>query len=115
MEAHEIDDERWLRDMRSLYVSKSDDKLIQLDQAVSGLESSPDNPVAYRRLDHLLHNLIGSGGSYGLPDVSEAARQMLRRLKDAKEAHDMLTPALIADLREGMARLRSVFSKAALE
>lgn len=110
-----MDEDRWLQDMRSLYVSKSADKLGQLDQAVSGLEKSPESLVAYRKLDRLLHNLIGSGGSYGLPEVSETARQMLSRLKDAKEGHNMLAPALIFDLREGMTRLENVFCRAAME
>jgi chemotaxis protein histidine kinase CheA len=115
MEAHDIDDELWLRDMRSSYVSKSADKLSQLEQAVSGLEKSPESTAAYRRLDRLLHNLIGSGGSYGLPEVSEAARQMLQQLKVAKEGHNMPTPALMSDLRIGLIRLGEVFSRAALE
>jgi len=110
-----MDDERWLQDMRSVYVSKSADKLSDLIQAVSGLEKSPESTVAYRRLDRLLHNLIGSGGSYGLPEVSDAARHMLQRLKAAKERHDMLAPALMSDLRAGLMRLEEVFSRAALE
>lgn len=113
MDSHEGNDERWLDNMRGFYLSRADEKLKQLSQAVQGLLNRPSSPSAYRKLDRLLHNLIGSGGSYGLPEVSEAAREMLTSLKLARENGDLPGAELMSDLRDGMERLVGIFQRAA--
>jgi len=115
METCEMEDEQWLQRMKAFYLSRSADKLVQLTDAIDGIEKSPLSHGAYRKLDRLLHNLIGSGGSYGLPEVSEQARQMLRRLKLARDSRGLLAPALMSDLRADMTRLGELFTEAASE
>ncbi|MDO8587454.1 MAG: Hpt domain-containing protein [Armatimonadota bacterium] len=115
MESRETEDEQWLRPMKAFYLSRSADKLSQLRQAIDAIEKSPRSHGAYRKLDRLLHNLIGSGGSYGLPEISDQARHMLQRLKLARDSGGLLTPALMPALREDMARLTELFAEAAEE
>ena len=112
MKAKETDDERWLSSLRACYVAGADDKLRKLVQAMRDLESAPGSAAAYRRLDRLLHNLIGSGGSYGMPEVSDAARIMLRQLKSERENHGVIGPALLVNLWIGIDNLRGVFAQA---
>ncbi|MDO8682446.1 MAG: Hpt domain-containing protein [Armatimonadota bacterium] len=111
MNSHD-DDDQWLEGMRVYYLSRAGDKLDQLSKAVSGLEQSPRNTAAYSRLDTLLHNLIGSGGSYGLPEVSDAARQMLKRLKSCRQGGGITGGELMSDLWSGLDRLRIIFADA---
>lgn len=112
MSTREISEIQWLHSMRALYVLTADDKLSQLGQALHGLEESPKSPVAYRRLDRLLHNLIGSGGSYGLPEVSDAARKMLQRLKQAHSDGLDVCASLTSEMEAGINDLREIFAEA---
>ena len=112
MKAKEMDDERWLSPLRAGYLAGADDKLRKLTQATRDLESDPGSAAAYRRLDRLLHNLIGSGGSYGLPEVSDTARVMLRRLKSERSNHGVISPALFVNLWTGIDDLKGVFAQA---
>jgi chemotaxis protein histidine kinase CheA len=111
---HEGADDQWLQGMRSAYLSGADDKLSQLSQAVRSLEQAPQSATAYKRLDRLLHNLIGSGGSYGLQEVSEVARVMLDQLKSS-HTDGLISSPLMIDLWDGVSRLRDVFAQAAEE
>jgi chemotaxis protein histidine kinase CheA len=105
------DEDQWLAQMRAIYLSTADDKIGQLDADLSGLAHDPANKVAFRRMDRLLHNLVGSGGSYGVPEVSEVARLMLRTLKSQRESIEIGHIAL-ADLHAGIEELRHVFAAA---
>jgi len=112
MKAKETDDERWLSNLRAGYLAGAEEKLQKLTQATRDLESDPDSAAAYRRLDRLLHNLIGSGGSYGLPEVSDTARVMLRRLKSERSNHGVISPALFVNMWAGIDDLKGVFAQA---
>ena len=102
----------WLREVRRIYLSGANRKLAELERAILGLEMNPASHSHERRLRRLLHNLIGSGGSYGFPDVSETARQMTECLKRRREDLAPIGPATVADLRARLDHLRQVFEKA---
>ena len=102
----------WLRDARRIYLSGAPAKLEDLDRAITTLEMNPSSQSHERRLRLLLHNLIGSGGSYGFPAVSETARLMsvcLHRRLDARLPVDDDTFKV---LRRYLEELKTFFSSA---
>jgi len=102
----------WLRDVRRIYLSGAVRKLAELDRAIAGLEMDPMSRAHERRLRRLLHNLIGSGGSYGFPAVSDTARGMTECLKRRREDHLPVAPDILTDLRTHLNHLRRVFQDA---
>jgi len=101
----------WLRDVRRIYLAGASRKLADLERAISGLEMNPMSRIHERRLRRLLHNLIGSGASYGFPAVSDTAREMSECLKQRRDDLS-LDPEILAALRARLERLRQVFGDA---
>jgi len=106
------DEEQWLLNMRAFYLSRADDKISELTTAVSDLERNPASQTAFRRLNRMLHNLVGSAGSYGVMEASETARKMLQRLKSERQDGAAVGDDALSELRDGIERLRNVFDKA---
>ncbi len=103
---------KWMRDVREEYLSGADRKIEDLDRAIAGLEMNPTSRNHERRLRHLLHNLIGSGGSYGFPAVSDTARGMSECLRQRRDDSLPLDPKILKDLRDHLDRLRRIFGSA---
>jgi len=102
----------WLHDVRRIYLSGASRKLADLERAIMGLEINPTSRSHERRLRRLLHNLIGSGGSYGFPAVTDTARDMSECLKHGKDERMPIDPSILAALRTRLDRLRRVFDEA---
>lgn len=102
----------WLHDIRRIYLSGAPRKLADLERAITGLEMNPTSHTHERRLRRLLHNLIGSGGSYGFPAVSDIARGMSECLKRRHEDHASLSADILTDMRRYLDHLRKVFDEA---
>lgn len=69
------DDERLINALRALrqdYLSEAPTRVAELRAELQRLESGDMDGL--RNLERLLHRLAGSGGSYGLPVVTERAR-----------------------------------------
>ncbi len=99
----------WLDEARRRYIESGAKKINDLEQALSAIESEPDNKNHKRRLGRLLHNLIGSGASYGFPEISDIARDMAERLKSKNEPP--ISDDMIKALKNGIRRLRDFFAK----
>lgn len=102
----------WLHDVRRVYLLGAPRKLAELERAISGLEMNPMSRSHEHRLRLLLHNLIGSGGSYGFPAVTDAARGMSERLKQRHEDGVPISPEILVDLRKNLEMLRRIFDEA---
>jgi len=61
-----------LRQLRVQYVADSDDRVAELRDSLARVESG-EQP-ALDELRRRFHKLAGSGGSYGLPDVTDRSR-----------------------------------------
>lgn len=105
-------DAEWLQQLRKTYLSTAPKKMAELERAVSAIERSPDNPLHQQRLRKFLHNLIGSGGSYGFPEVSDIAREMSEYLKCLREANFQHNADTLAVLRSYLKQLRDIFNEA---
>jgi chemotaxis protein histidine kinase CheA len=110
-DGHEITTD-WLTDARRIYLAGATRKLAELERAICGLQMNPTSLTHERRLRLLLHNLIGSGASYGFPSVTETARRMSETLCHRRETQSTSDDAVINDLLASLARLREIFGEA---
>ena len=104
---------QWLREMQLQYLSRADEKLAELSCALDFFVSTPDDD-SQRRLRRLLHNLVGSGGSFGFPAISKAAKAMAEVLRRMRETNRSLDARTVKDLQAGLGRLRRAFEQAAV-
>ena len=100
----------WLISLRQTYLSTAPTKINDLERSISGLEMNHSNQSHYRRLRRLLHNLIGSGASYGYPEVTEIASEMHESLSAKSSDDDAMDDSILKSLRLGLDRLRRTFS-----
>lgn len=99
----------WLRDARRDYLAGAPKKLADLERAIAGLQLHPTSAMHERRLRLLLHNLIGSGASYGFPAVTETARYMSEILRRRREGQGVADEEVIRDLLGRLEKLREIF------
>jgi HPt (histidine-containing phosphotransfer) domain-containing protein len=97
-------DDDFLRELRAEYVAEGKGHLAALRADIAELGNG--TPGAAATLRGRLHQLAGSGGSYGFPAISAIAR----------EAEQWLTgtppPGAIVRMEEAVARLEEEFGKA---
>jgi len=105
---HRVD---WLEQARRGYIEGVDRKIGNLEQAIAMLEAEPASPDAREHLRALLHNLIGSGASYGFPAISVIARRLSSTLKRATDDRIIVESGLVDHLRHGVAELKEAFDK----
>ncbi len=99
----------WLVEARKIYLASVPGKLADLESAINSLAINPKSQPNERRLRRLLHNLIGSAGSYGFPEGSEIAREMSERLHQRIDACLPADEETISELRALLERLRGSF------
>lgn len=102
----------WLRKARADYLASAEQKISDLRQAIDNLSAQPSDMAARQRLHTLLHNLIGSGASYGFPAISVIARRLSSALKRAKDERTIVQSGLIDLLNAGLEDLRQAFEEA---
>lgn len=92
--------------LRRDYLAESGTRIDEFRQDVDALRAG--NADALGSLRTRFHRLVGSGGSYGFPEISSAAREAERRLS-AQPDSDPVDPDAIEDL---VNRLAVLFSEA---
>lgn len=68
-----------LRELRREYHAEGPNRVAELEEAFTALRAGEES--AETRLATLCHRLAGSGGAYGFPEVSVAARGMEQLLR----------------------------------
>ena len=101
----------WLRRARTAYLDSADRKIADLAEAIDQLEEHPTSAGYHRSLRTLLHNLVGSGASYGFPGISVVARRLSSALKRATGEQMTSDTDLISLLRAGLTELRQAFDR----
>lgn len=104
-------DKDWLSEVRRDYLDSADRKIAALRQAIENLDRMPSDQAARQHLHTLLHNLIGSGASYGFSSISVVARRLSSALKRAKNERMISDTGLIPLLHNGLAELRRAFER----
>jgi HPt (histidine-containing phosphotransfer) domain-containing protein len=93
------------RQLRAEYLAESDERLAALRADIAELRSGADGAAAAMR--RRLHQLAGSGGSYGFPAVSAIAREAEQWLATGPPP-----VAIVPRMEETVARLELEFGKA---
>ncbi|MHA7815405.1 MAG: response regulator [Pseudohaliea sp.] len=94
-----------LQALQRRFAEELPDRLAELRVLHRELAPPAWQPAAARTLHHRLHSLTGSAGTFGLPSLSSAARQVEQGLKAMLEAGTQPDDATWAALGEALARL----------
>ena len=105
----------WLPDLQSQYLSRSDKKLAEFSCALESFIANPDDAACELRLRNLLHNLIGSGGSFGFLRITEAARALASVVKESRKQGWPIGDQTAKALRAGLEKVREAFGTAMAE
>lgn len=99
-----------LRALQLDYAARLPDKALEISSRFATLRSnwSPDEAMELRRL---VHNLAGSGASYGFPEVSVGARKAEHAL-DAALAAPPTTPAEFDVVGDALSALATTLDSA---
>lgn len=98
--------------MQSQYLSRADEKLAELSVALNAFVGRPDDVIFQRRLRRLLHNLIGSGGTFGFTQVSKAARSMAEQFRQTREQDGQVDGRSVNALESRLDKIRKAFKQA---
>jgi diguanylate cyclase (GGDEF)-like protein len=104
--------ETWDTDFQKLrerYLELTREKLREIGDSLNRLESVPGDGAAMRVLEHLFHNLAGSGKTYGFPGATDVARRGEETAKVLLRKRAPCSPEDLAEFRQLAARLQTVF------
>jgi hypothetical protein len=106
------DDElaRALRDLRAEYLAASPIRMAELWSSLERVQNGDAETLAVLRVQ--AHRLAGSGGGYGLPDVSAAARILDTCCRSLMEAEADITPSDLTHLRVLIQGVADAFARA---
>lgn len=102
--------ERALRALRVEYLADAPRRLAELWSAIERVQDDGLDAVAALRL--LVHRLAGSGGGYGLPEVTTTAQAADRYCRALVEAGARPAPSDIVCLRELVQGVADAFARA---
>jgi chemotaxis protein histidine kinase CheA len=98
---------RVLAGLRARYLAEAPARMDDVRQALAGIRTG--DTAALGELRQLLHRLAGTGGSYGLQDVTDAARAGEQAVHAIQQRGTAPTPAEIADLAAHVQRVAEAF------
>ncbi|HEY8104923.1 MAG TPA: Hpt domain-containing protein [Gemmatimonadales bacterium] len=98
-------DDDFRRELRAAYLTESHGHIVALRADIA--ELSNGTPGAAATLRGRLHQLAGSGGSYGFPAISAIAREAEQWLIGSPPPG-----AIVSRMEEAVARLEAEFKKA---
>ena len=93
-----------LRVLREQYLADAPDRLAELWSTFARVQFG--DPAALEKLQSLTHRLAGTGGAYGFPGVTDAARAVELACRALRDAGRTPVPSELAGLRvmiEGVA------------
>ena len=85
------------------------ERLAEIDQAWANLREER-NAATASRLRDIAHGLVGSAGTFGLPDVTEAARPVDEALAADAVAGRSPAPSVVSDLGPRVAALKAILA-----
>ena len=100
--------------IRRIYLAQVDAKIHRLRLAIDAFEKHTTDEVTRAQVHRLFHNLAGSAGCYGFPQVTGIAREVMAALEAGEHHHD--SPEWRAQalriLNESVAAIAMVFEAA---
>lgn len=102
-------DSSLITQMRQHYLAESSKKIEHLGHLLDEWVRVPANPDAFHSFERAIHNLVGSGESYGCPRISEAAR-LYESFLDWFTAQKLeLTPQRVGVMRQAIGEIAAIF------
>jgi chemotaxis protein histidine kinase CheA len=101
--------------LRKDYVNNWPEKRNHLETLFENLERDPKDTTIIGEFRMSFHRLAGSGGSYGLPEVTIAAREAELLIVRFLDGDKDISPETIKKIQNYIQSLDTIFTKAAME
>ncbi|MGQ9524224.1 MAG: diguanylate cyclase [Armatimonadota bacterium] len=98
--------------IRRAYLMQIDAKLHLLQLALEALQKDPSDSARVRDVYRLFHNLAGSAGCYGFPQVTAIAQQCMRVVKEQVQAEGEASRLAVQMLSESLLAIYACFDEA---
>jgi diguanylate cyclase (GGDEF)-like protein len=102
--------EEKLRALRATYLTQLPEKLRQIDEVWDKLQADW-NSESLHTLHRMVHSLTGSGTTFGMPEISEAARPLEQTLKQLVNSNATMNAETHEDVSDKIDQLRRVALK----
>ena len=89
------------------FVARLPEELQAVEDDVSAWLDAPRDPQRFEILSHRVHQLKGSGSTFGCPGISRAARTLEQRLGAYRRGIDAGQPPPAADVESAVQRLQN--------
>jgi HPt (histidine-containing phosphotransfer) domain-containing protein len=99
-----------LRELRAEYLEQSPQRLAELWSAFARVQNGDADGLA--RLQSFAHRLAGTGGSYGLPAVTDTARALDQACRALRETGNAPRPADVQQVRSLLQGVADAFAAA---
>lgn len=94
-----------MRVLRATYLAQLPEKLRQIDEVWNKLQTEW-NSESLHTLHRMVHSLTGSGATFGMPEVSEAARPLEQALKQLVNSNAPINAEAHEDVNDKIDQLR---------
>jgi HPt (histidine-containing phosphotransfer) domain-containing protein len=95
-------------DLRDYFAGRLPVRLAEIEEAFQEVRAAGWAPEALTKLHRLVHSLAGAGGTFGWPEVTEAARGLERFLKTQLGGLTVPVEEAEARVAEALAELRRI-------
>ncbi len=89
------------------FVARLPEQLQAVEDEVRAWLDAPEDPQRFEILSHRVHQLKGSGSTFGCPGVSRAARTLEQRLGAYRRGIDAGQAGAAADVESAVERLQN--------
>lgn len=96
----------FLQSQRDRYRRELPQKIAELEQAWAGLASGAADADRLTHLQRLAHNLAGSSGTFGFPELGAVARELESCLRRLVADADLCDPARREHINVAISKLR---------
>lgn len=97
-------------DLRDYFAGRLPARLAEIEEAFLEVRATAWSPASLSKLHRLVHSLAGAGGTFGWPEVTEAAREIESFLNNKLGGLTMTVEEAEGRVAEGLAGLRGMAS-----
>ncbi|MCL5772964.1 MAG: Hpt domain-containing protein [Firmicutes bacterium] len=108
----EAEKEKFLDEVREIFISDSQEKIQELTTGLLELEKNPDSKELIDSIFRVAHSLKGSGSSFGYPTVTKLGHSMEDILDKARKRELRITENLIDLFFQCLDALKEVYTDA---
>lgn len=75
--------------IRQSYCAALPEKLARIEHLWQSLQRNTGDNTSYEEFYRLLHSMAGSAETFGLPDLTKAARRIVQQLKQTQQTNTL--------------------------